>query len=285
MTRNNYAIEKLVVPIGILLLLTMGCFGAPQQASCASKSCPQGEALALSSIPSLSDFQANSQIISGNYSEIGQWDGNFGEALAVTVEGDYAYLACDWDGLLILDVSDTSSPSLVGTFYKNDLEVLGVTVDGSYAYLGCRPDILVIIDISDPSDPVEVGSLDYDGWGQEIVVEDAHAGHHVHLVTGYNRRGINTGSSVGGEEDLVGGRGGGDVKIHHLGRVAVHGGPGHTAGDEHQVKIFAGAGLVPIGCEGCGDGVGSSPTDAPQGGVGIPQGGVAPLNGITGLGV
>ena len=57
-----------------------------------------------------------------------------GIAHDVFVQGNYAYLADDYAGLEIYDVSDSSNPIMVGQFSKYD-DVVDVRVHGDYAYV------------------------------------------------------------------------------------------------------------------------------------------------------
>ncbi|MBW2275145.1 MAG: hypothetical protein JRG96_17900, partial [Deltaproteobacteria bacterium] len=75
---------------------------------------------------------------------------------------DYVYLAAGYDGLLIVDVSDPSTP-----FVSGSLEVDGffqdVEVVGSIAYVAAShfeyPGGLLVIDVYDPQAPVELGRV------------------------------------------------------------------------------------------------------------------------------
>src|SRR5512144_398861 len=55
-------------------------------------------------------------------------------AMAVTVQGNFAYVAADEWGLRILDVSDPSNPVQAG-FYDAPEYAEGVAVSGIYAYV------------------------------------------------------------------------------------------------------------------------------------------------------
>lgn len=84
-------------------------------------------------------------------------------------------------GLLILDVSDRTSPTLVGTYSVN--KVWDVDVQGKYAYVasgteGTFPELgagLVILDISDPSNIVRVGTFAKLDSTRNVVVRGRYA--------------------------------------------------------------------------------------------------------------
>lgn len=67
-----------------------------------------------------------------------------------------AYVAAGSDGLIILDISDSTNISDVG--YYDVGSIKGLVISGDYAYLADHNYGLRILDISDPVRPVEVGS-------------------------------------------------------------------------------------------------------------------------------
>ena len=56
-------------------------------------------------------------------------------------------------GLMLVDISNPSSPTLAGSYDTNDYAD-GVSVSGNYAYVANGSDGLVIVDISNPSSPI-----------------------------------------------------------------------------------------------------------------------------------
>ena len=81
------------------------------------------------------------------------------------VHGKYLYAATNWPeyGMEILDVSDPSSPTHVGSLADTITSALkgnDIIVAGKYAYIASQGDNGVgIVDVSNPSDPVHVGSI------------------------------------------------------------------------------------------------------------------------------
>jgi len=82
----------------------------------------------------------------------------------VWVSGDYAYCTM-WFGLVIVDISDPSAPTLLSRLYTEGIPN-GLQVAGNYAYiaggggpntLGCY---LTVVDVSDPSAPEIVANLE-----------------------------------------------------------------------------------------------------------------------------
>ncbi|UCD83885.1 MAG: hypothetical protein JSU92_11445, partial [Deltaproteobacteria bacterium] len=84
--------------------------------------------------------------------EVGSRD-TMGWARGVFVSGDYAYVADEWNGLAIIDVSDPANPGtpVYRAFPPGDSR--GVYVTGEYAYVADGPSGLAIIDVSDPENP------------------------------------------------------------------------------------------------------------------------------------
>jgi len=72
----------------------------------------------------------------------------------LTVDEEYAYIACGLDGTCIIDISNPYNPFLVGSCetlsYARD-----IVVKDSYAYVA-NDDGLQILNISDPANPIEV---------------------------------------------------------------------------------------------------------------------------------
>lgn len=76
------------------------------------------------------------------------------EAEDLDVAGDYAYIPDQWEGLLIVDVSDPADPVRIGSCLGNALEV---AVEGDYAYVAGTDDYFRVVDVSDPHHPIFVG--------------------------------------------------------------------------------------------------------------------------------
>lgn len=103
-------------------------------------------------------------------------DSRNSRAMAVYVDGNYAYLACS-DGLHIVDVSIPTSPQVLGFYsiekyydmiYLVSANVKDVIVDGNYAYLMLEYSyfehcIIDILDVSNPAQPQSTGQYIYFG--------------------------------------------------------------------------------------------------------------------------
>jgi PGF-pre-PGF domain-containing protein len=100
-------------------------------------------------------------------------------ALGVTIEGNYAYVATA-DGLAIFNINDPSSPKIVGNYEIKDS--VDIAVIGSYAYLVDYWNGLVILDITNPSAPTFEGKCDTSSWVHDITV----SGNYAYLASDYN---------------------------------------------------------------------------------------------------
>jgi hypothetical protein len=89
----------------------------------------------------------------------------------VAVAGNYAYVADEYAGLQVIDVSSPTNCVRVGG-YDIDGLAYGVAVAGSYAYVACQVAGLHVIDISDPTNPERVGGSRTNGYAWGVAVAD-----------------------------------------------------------------------------------------------------------------
>jgi hypothetical protein len=87
------------------------------------------------------------------------------------VSGTHVYLADDFGGLHVIDVSVPASPDSVGSCTAAS-EVADVAVVDSLAYVADGSAGLRIVNIKDPAHPVIVGTRDTPGQTQGIAVRD-----------------------------------------------------------------------------------------------------------------
>ena len=82
-----------------------------------------------------------------------------GKVQDVVLQGNYAYLATEMEGMSIVDISDFRHPHTVGRYYPaNNGSVKDVLVDGDYAYLMGGAYGIKVIDIKQKENPREVAS-------------------------------------------------------------------------------------------------------------------------------
>ena len=80
-----------------------------------------------------------------------------GLARDVAVVGTTAYVANEASGLLTVDVSDPTNPTIIGNAGVSGLP-MDVAVSGNVAYVANRNLGLQVIDVSDPTNPAVIGS-------------------------------------------------------------------------------------------------------------------------------
>lgn len=68
---------------------------------------------------------------------------------ALAISGDHAYLAAGAAGLLIVEISNRTSPGLVGIV---EVDALAVEISGDWAFVATGGDELLAVDIRDPAD-------------------------------------------------------------------------------------------------------------------------------------
>jgi hypothetical protein len=76
----------------------------------------------------------------------------------VTVVGHLAFVAADRSGLQVVDVSNPSHMSVLGS-YETVSQAMALAVSGNYAFLAASKDGLLILDVGNPASPHLVGSL------------------------------------------------------------------------------------------------------------------------------
>ena len=128
----------------------------------------------------------------------------------ITLVNNYAYLAT-WSGLRIVDISNYSSPKLVGSYNYKDSQANGIFVRDNYAYLADHYEGLLIFDVSIPSLPRLEGKLNTPGNGYEVVVNNntaymASAGAGVHVIDVKDKSNpylVRTIDTPGGAQSLI----------------------------------------------------------------------------------
>ena len=94
---------------------------------------------------------------------------NLDGAIDVAVKGKYAYvLAQNNQSLVIIDISNPSSPQIVGSVSDSLLAgARRIKISGNYAYVGTTNSKLTIVDISNPTSPQVVSSVNL-GSGEKF---------------------------------------------------------------------------------------------------------------------
>jgi len=110
---------------------------------------------------------------------VGSFDSPSFETSAVVVSGTYAYVTdpTGWaneSGLWILDISNPSSPFIVGSVHTPG-SAGGVAVSGSYAYMADGSLGLQVIDVSNPYAPFITDTVDTPGTAVGVAVSGTYA--------------------------------------------------------------------------------------------------------------
>ncbi len=101
----------------------------------------------------------------------------------IFVDGDYAYFATgghwlfnDFGDFRVIDVSDKTSPVLVGgfNFPHGGLQFFNAFKEGGYAYTTATEHGLVVIDVTDPSEPTLAAEYFASGAGADVYVVDSY---------------------------------------------------------------------------------------------------------------
>jgi hypothetical protein len=90
----------------------------------------------------------------------------------VAISGNYAYVAAEFAGLHIIDVSSPANPHRMGN-YLDAPAPFGVTVSGHYAFVVGTWEgqgSMRVIDVSNPANPQPVGSSDISGWPRNVAL-------------------------------------------------------------------------------------------------------------------
>lgn len=133
--------------------------------------------------------------IAGNYAFIGQGDNiqNFviynvadiinpleigrlniaAKILSIGIANNYAYLGTDANQILVVDISDPTSPKLVNS-YRTSGSTVDIAVSGNYAY-SVMGKTLLISDISNPSAPRSISSYYTTDYANDVAVAGNYA--------------------------------------------------------------------------------------------------------------
>ena len=97
----------------------------------------------------------------------------------IVVRGNLAYLAVAGAGLRVVDITDSSALTEVGS-YDTFGSANGIYLEGDYAYIADGNRGLIILDITDPTAIKSVGYLDIPGTAEDITV----SGRFAYIATG-----------------------------------------------------------------------------------------------------
>jgi hypothetical protein len=148
----------------------------------------------------------------------------------LVIDGNYAYLANSYEGLIIIDITDATNPTILtqigGITYPSNL-----FKRGDYLFMDKRYDSLQVFDVTDPQLPVltaaceiGAGAIDFDIAGDYLFVAGAYNGlpildiadlGNIHQVSEYETPGA-TGLVFAVDNYLYADESGNSVNIHDL---------------------------------------------------------------------
>ena len=99
------------------------------------------------------------------------WDE--GEDLAL--QGDYAYIAGGYSGLIVVNTSDPESLFVASIWDNARIYANCLCISDTIALVGAGEDGLFIIDVSDPTSPVEISHIATDDSVADVAVQDGYA--------------------------------------------------------------------------------------------------------------
>jgi hypothetical protein len=101
-----------------------------------------------------------------------------GFSFSVSLNGQYAYSSASWDGLRILDISDPTKPTNVGSI-KFNTHTSRTFVNNNIAYIAegsddfdPQPAGIRLIDVSNKTKPVEIGHILFNDFTEDVVEKD-----------------------------------------------------------------------------------------------------------------
>ena len=86
------------------------------------------------------------------------------KGISLSQDGKTAYVSTELDYLYVIDISDLTSPTVIGSVasstHFNDAHAVTLSPEGNTAYVtGVQSDSVAAVDVSDPSDPTVLGSI------------------------------------------------------------------------------------------------------------------------------
>ena len=160
------------VNIAILIVLTLFVFGNGMAVAMAA------DVYAPGNYPPIQDAIDSASGVDSYSDEfnvylIGHFGGNR-DSWEVVVSDNYAYVADDFNGLLIINISDPTTPTLTRSYNTTGIAE-AVAVSGSYAYVADFDNGLVIVNISEPENPTLEGNNKSIGYAEDVAVSGDYA--------------------------------------------------------------------------------------------------------------
>ncbi len=107
------------------------------------------------------------QPISWNVTWLGEVEAD--SAIAVAIQGSFAYVAAGESGLRVMDVYDPETPYQAG-IYDTDGIAVDVALSSDYAYVADTWNGLRVVNVSNPNLPYEESFYQTDGWAYGVAI-------------------------------------------------------------------------------------------------------------------
>ncbi len=92
----------------------------------------------------------------------------------VLISGNHAYVVNTTNSLLVVNITDPSSPTLEGSYEPSGL-IVDIDVANNYAYVVDHYNGLIIEDINNPTSPIQVSNLNLNDLAYGITLSDKYA--------------------------------------------------------------------------------------------------------------
>jgi len=112
-----------------------------------------------------------------DYGDYLHWVGGLapeGMAWGVAISGTYAYVAGDYSGLQVIDITNPENPQITGSV-DTPGSARGVAISGTHAYVADDWSGLQVIDITNPESPQIVGFVDTHGDARGVAISGTYA--------------------------------------------------------------------------------------------------------------
>lgn len=100
--------------------------------------------------------------------------GGFTNTWGVTARGDTLYVAAGLEGLVTVDISDPTTPVIVGRAATGG-QARKIALDGDIAYVAAGSAGLVVVDVADRAAPRVIGRAAMPGTAMRVAVSEGHA--------------------------------------------------------------------------------------------------------------
>jgi len=123
--------------------------------------------------PSSRPFQVVNVADRYNPGLVGYLTNDLGWNHDMVVDGDYAYLANSYEGLIIIDISNGAHPSIIAQI-DNNVYPWNLSKAGNYLFMDYVFDTLQVFDISTPTSPYQVGSYQPEVHMRDFSIADGY---------------------------------------------------------------------------------------------------------------